>query len=88
MNVTFFEAKNHSSVKSKGCGYAGICKINRQPDAELTVMGRRLLSQQVRNEWVLLTFMDGQQRFSWSDTVEKESADLGDQLSLLKRNSN
>lgn len=58
MNVTFFEAKNHSSVKSKGCGYAGICKINRQPDAKLTVMGRRLLSQQVRNEWVLLTFMD------------------------------
>lgn len=29
-----------------------------QPDAEMTVMGRRLLSQQVRNEWVLLTFVD------------------------------
>lgn len=29
MNVTFFEAKNHSLVKSTGCGYADICEINR-----------------------------------------------------------
>lgn len=52
--------KQRTTLQSRARALVMLASVRStgQPDAELTVMGRRLLSQQVRNEWVLLTFMD------------------------------
>lgn len=52
--------KRRTTLQSRARAVVMLASVRStgQPGAELTVMGRRLLSQQVRNEWVLLTFMD------------------------------
>lgn len=58
MNVMFFEAKNPSSVKSKGYRYAGICKINRAARCRADCDGKEA-SITARQEWMGATDLHG-----------------------------
>lgn len=58
MDVTFFEAKNRSSVKSKGSGYAGICKVNRAARCRDDCDGKEA-SIAASQEWMGAPYLHG-----------------------------